>query len=391
MAQSQLSLLLRDSADKLLAEVNNLKISAADIARNKTKITHREVMTQILDPITLHLASINTIIDQVSASDTVAGHTARPPATLLSITQLRGVYTAVELLWRWGISPVIGNMLKGDQRSTYPKSIIVIESTVIGVEKLIVAADTTPDTSAMLESIVRLLERTCTSFVFRGMMLGRNLKRIIVAAISLIEICEVTLSSAEHSAGGDMKPLYTYSSTLLQQIMDCRPPYVDTVAVVDALRHASLLGSPPIQKRTSGCLVHVLLLPNGLRSVLAVYMDGNHIYPLLSCYQLYYLSTTLIAVGVAESSQATARIVRIARLVTSCPATLPTSLPQPDAPGEATWQKQDIVVKTREETFFNNIATQLTPVIIALHKQRNDQVCTIIYWDNKHANVHVIR
>lgn len=66
-----------------------------------------------------------------------------------------------------------------------------------------------------------------------------------------------------------------YVISSITRVSQCEGPYADTALVVEAFREASFLGDAQIQRLASSALVGLLLLPNGLRSVLSVYLDGT--------------------------------------------------------------------------------------------------------------------
>ena len=65
-----------------------------------------------------------------------------------------------------------------------------------------------------------------------------------------------------------------HASNLIDIITQSQEPYTDTIAVVQALQYASLLGGPAVRRRASRSLVLMLLQPHGLRCVLSVLLEG---------------------------------------------------------------------------------------------------------------------
>ena len=211
MAMSATSKLLRKTADSLLDIVQSVESqhSAVDTAVELDEDTGvplllRYLRIRYLDPLCTHLNTIVDTLNELKEYDASFSRDKSPPATLMSISQLRGVYTAVELIWCWGIIPSIKGCVKVEEKEIYPKSILVPQTVMVNTQReLISVARPYPqcdDDVNTLRDMLDVLERTCSSFVFGAMMLGRNLKRILIGSMALEALCEMrTPSSGTHT------------------------------------------------------------------------------------------------------------------------------------------------------------------------------------------------
>lgn len=188
MAASALSISLRGYAEKVLALVNNACSSLSEENCDETEVSNI-VYSQYLNPMHDNICCIILTINQINDKDELVSGKSGPPAALMSISQLRGIYTALELFWQWGLLPKIDHLLKNRETAAYPKSIILPESLVNRIQNLIKTSPTFEQVNLRnigeLAPFLHDIEAVCTNDMFQGMMLGRNINRIVTSLLAL--------------------------------------------------------------------------------------------------------------------------------------------------------------------------------------------------------------
>lgn len=184
-----------------------------------------------------------------------------PPPTIMSISHLRGVYTAVEVLWCWGVEPLLAAATitavpspQSFSLPTYPKSMIIpgtlMHSLVAKIQNSL-NADMIMTHASKLWRIVLTIEHSVRHLSLRSMMLQRNFSRLVLAAIAVKPY--ITPSSP---------PLPSISSTaartpedLLRNVRNDE----DLLLYIQALQHVSRVARKSPQREAARLLTHILL------------------------------------------------------------------------------------------------------------------------------------
>jgi hypothetical protein len=171
-----------------------------------------DIYLKILLPISQELNRINNVYENANE----ANHSNQ--SNLLSVNHLRGIYTALEILWQWGILPFLP---VNYSKESLPKSILMTSKLLSDItEKLNQKEKSAPSPSLVplpalstcirINELIRIIFRTCTSSMFRGMMIERNYKRILCGCISIL--CHWNPQSLPTSDQGHHFPTLTPSS-----------------------------------------------------------------------------------------------------------------------------------------------------------------------------------
>jgi hypothetical protein len=185
-----------------------------------------------------------------------------PPPNIMSITHLRSVYTAIEILWCWGVNSVLASAsLVAPPAAAmfsppaYPKSMMVAGPQMFDVlnairESLLPGASSIETHSLAVWNIVATIDHSVRHLSLRGMMLQRNLPRLVLAAIAL----------KPHV------PVPPTPSQLLQQNLVSPDDHMkiiredeDMILYIQALQHASRVGRKSPQREAAHLLTGILL------------------------------------------------------------------------------------------------------------------------------------
>jgi hypothetical protein len=247
-------------------------------ALNETSPLSNEFQHSLLQIIQQELLLINEIYEQSSET---SNSKQTSQSNLLSISHLRGIYTGLELLWSWGVSPYL--ILNNDlPKEAVPKSILIQAKLIPEVSDRIKATAGGRGVVPNVEMIV-LIFRTCTCHMFRGMMIERNFKRVLCACISILCHCTpqtlpmidpATLQQSRFACQNVlnrviMDPLVSPENSLEQNVD------VDRCTTIESLRYVSRCGTPVMQHIVGSLLTMILIQPDGLRATLSVYLSGK--------------------------------------------------------------------------------------------------------------------
>ena len=207
-----------------------------------------------------------------------------PPPTIMSITHLRALYTTIEILWCWGVESVLsaGSLVtpasNSSSQASYPKSLLLkaplMQAIFNTVRKELASvhqpADLIQTQATTLWSLVLTVDQSVRHLSLRGMMLQRNLHRIVLAAIALQPHLHSPLSlpgpllSAAGTLSSSVSPLPSPSSSpsalplpaaLLRSVQETD----DVVLYIHSLQHVSRVGTRPVQQTAAGLLTAMLL------------------------------------------------------------------------------------------------------------------------------------
>jgi hypothetical protein len=167
---------------------------------------------------------------------------------LLSIQQLRVIYTSAEILWRWGIASFIGQMSTFALREqTTPKSILVNES---WFEKFAELFSIRREEGVVIQYINCFVDIMLNdTFV---VMRQRNIDRVL--------LCAFVLQNGRNSV---------QSRDWLENV---RSKSMDGL-LLSRLPHF-LSGSPSLKDSASRLLTSILISDHGLFSLLREYLEG---------------------------------------------------------------------------------------------------------------------
>lgn len=167
-----------------------------------------------------------------------------PPETIMSIMQLRAIYTAIECIWVGGIRSFVKSRASGfDDGNNTPPSMLFKREIVDDLYSHLETDDIFGHISTILE--------TCRVNFFMKMMLERNISRILITLILLKE--------------------NQRSKNLIRELLDSS---MYKYQVVCALR--SLLGSSlEVTTVSSRCLTQIMLSDGGLNAIMLSFLDGK--------------------------------------------------------------------------------------------------------------------
>lgn len=100
---------------------------------------------------------------------------------LLNILQLRGIYSSLDLLWFWGIKPILNNFCL-EFNENIPKSILISSELIINISKLIQLNNN----KIINLNYIQIIFNICNLKIFRGMMIERFYKRILFSCILIL-------------------------------------------------------------------------------------------------------------------------------------------------------------------------------------------------------------
>mmetsp|Transcript_16477 Transcript_16477/g.24799 ORF Transcript_16477/g.24799 Transcript_16477/m.24799 type:complete len:1102 (-) Transcript_16477:57-3362(-) len=313
---------LRVCIDRISSFIDSLSEgSNNDCVFNSVKIVFDDTISPLISMLTTLARHINEM-QGMEGSESV----------VFSISQLRGVYTALEVVWSWGLYPMLSEIVKRP-REMHPKVMVISEENMrCRSEELVASCSGTSIGEWRGNAIMRMLSvLTEVSFSppFRAMMAARNETRVFCVCIAVLS-GESDISFLE-----EHKQVATrfFSEALLSGGV-----FNDRKEVVHALRYSAAVGSARMRTLAGEGLTAVLMQEDGLRVMLSVYLDG-----------------------VSDGSDATGCVIRLARLLTSVPASLPSFLsitPSPENVGCV---------------YFENISSQITSLLLQLHESKTVQ------------------
>lgn len=210
------------------------------------------------------IPGISRVLDAMMAV-LVVEESQNPGKPLLSVQNLRVVYTAIELTWQWGVLPTISK-LSGfvPPVPPYPNSLLVQKRTIDFVQ---------PDPTASagtLERLISTIANIVCNDTFSGLMLQRNLDRILLTYLVLSnpekvrvlisgEPDEVAAVHIASRAASSLQRLYTGAFASM---------------VVSKLRSFT---KGPVWLRDASCeiLSGILQGQRGVETVLSGYLEGT--------------------------------------------------------------------------------------------------------------------
>lgn len=119
-----------------------------------------------------------------SSSNSSSSSSNQNQNNLLSISHLRSIYTSIEIIWTWGILPYLKINNYQINNDNIPKSIEISKGLLIDGYNYIQSLQGNGIHSFI--SFIDIMFKICTFHMFRGMMLERNLKRMLCAIISIL-------------------------------------------------------------------------------------------------------------------------------------------------------------------------------------------------------------
>jgi len=213
-------------------------------------------------------------------------------APVLSINELRIVYTATEMLWIWGLERSVSHYsaFNGLAGSTIPKSMLVQRKALEFVSSCLAV---TRDFDHLYR-IASCLKEVTFNDMFASLMVERSLNRII---LSCFVMSKRTLVETHHNS----EPSYNTP--------DCQRVRIDATCVVDkaqqmldeirassfcslvVTRARVFLRCPHSWVRDAACLLlsSILGQRNGLQTLITGYLDGEQHY-----LSARFMSTMLI-------------------------------------------------------------------------------------------------
>lgn len=213
-------------------------------------------------------------------------------APVLSINELRIVYTATEMLWIWGLERSVSHYsaFNGLAGSTIPKSMLVQRKALECVSSCLAV---TRDFDHLYR-IASCLKEVTFNDMFASLMVERSLNRIILSCFVMSNRTLVeTLHSSEPSYNTPDCPRVridaTYVADKAQQMLDeIRASSFCSLVVT---RARVFLRCPHSWVRDAACLLlsSILGQSNGLQTLITGYLDGEQ-----HCLSARFMSAMLI-------------------------------------------------------------------------------------------------
>lgn len=191
---------------------------------------------------------------------------------LISVQHLRVVYTAVELVWEWGMRIGIRTLSKFDPPAAPLPNAILVSGKVLnyGADRLDASCD-----SQLLYRLARTMHRIVTNDTFSGLMLQRNLDRLLLAYMTLSQQHSHSIYALNTQLKGGVSAdprngVAQQAKTALQALTS--GPF--SSAVVTKLRSFTK-GPPWLRDASLSLLSSILQSPGGLEIVLSGYLEGE--------------------------------------------------------------------------------------------------------------------
>ena len=238
----------------------NLDHQARDVFHHKF-VSLKNHVTELLVPCLSTI--LNTLVAELGIEES-----RNPGKPLLSVQSLRVVYTAVELLWQWGIVPTLDTVCLEFKLPVppFPSSLLAQKKTIDYVSTQLSSATVTLQEFNKLTSTIAAVISNDT---FSGLMLQRNLDRVL--------FCYLVLSNPEKvlsfSNSGDWESqgdIITQAAVSLQGLYD--GPFAPVV--VSKLR-AFTKGPAWLRDASCAILTNILQGPRGVETVLSGYLEGS--------------------------------------------------------------------------------------------------------------------
>lgn len=231
---------------------------------------------------------------------------------LLSVQNLRLVYTAIEVLWQSSICATVHKQADFVlPTSAYPSSLLIPKKTM----DCLAEASTGCAVSEVYAQIECMRKVVCDD-TFSGLMLQRNLDRILLTYYTL----------ALPQPDGSLHAHSAMATAELQSLAE--GPFASMI--VTKLRGFTR-GPAWLRDASLSTLTSILQGKGGLETVLSGYLEGTHHYVLFAV-KVYGINATICdivmrqtnllyhAVGSLDSAHAAALQAHVAKLVTSPPA-----------------------------------------------------------------------
>jgi hypothetical protein len=284
----------------------------------------------------------------------------KPPPDLLSINDLRAVYTALEVLWRWCIQPSLENefniQYKDHQILNHPKTLLLSAIQLKGVYERV----SSPDGSSASSDIKKLcfkatkvlldvIHSTMFSNLMQGRFLGRCLFALLGQAVHKGGKTEGKNDDGDNNGSAEARVLLdkcargevgvgAAKSSIVAALREASQSFSLPVSSTDKTASPSTVSTPAtaIKVKASHCMIAILLTEGGLQAVLQGYLEGT-----------------------LESTQSLKMKQHVARLVTSVPQEYRTN-----------------IVKRRD--YFSNVLGQLTLLYVLGVRNRDQQLVSIL-------------
>lgn len=271
--------LATQSEDTLIANFVDLEVSQDHLS---PRVATCRIHTNLFLPLVGRLDAVHSALFRVeqavaaqSPSHSLDGQKRQakptPPPTIMSITHLRGVYTAIEILWLWGVEAALaagGLVTAASQNFTqasHPKSLLLSAPCMRAVFKAILSSlspQVVLQDSSTIWSLVTAIDHTVRHLSFRGMMLQRNLPRVVLACIaldpSLPPLPALSVSAQGELSAGRGAPWHC-PEDLLREVQSDGRAGGGMELFVRALQQSSRVGGRQVQRGAARRLTSTLL------------------------------------------------------------------------------------------------------------------------------------
>ena len=212
-------------------------------------------------------ATLNAMV--IALDDLESTKTVNSNSPLLSVQTLRVVYTAVELLWQWGINKaVLHNTHFPMPVASLPNALLVSKRTVD------VVMEGTAHNAIPMQTILNItncIRLVVTNDNFSGLMLQRNLDRVLLTYFWLSKTPSESSELVQHiSETENLRNIAASSREALDLLQ--RSPFAPFV--VTKLR-AFTKGDAWLREASCQMLTNILVGNKGLEVVLSGYLEGR--------------------------------------------------------------------------------------------------------------------
>ena len=184
-----------------------------------------------------------------------------PPSTIMSIMQLRAIYTSIELIWCIAIEDYVSLKSEINETISFPSSMLLDFN---HFKQIVESNKSTIDPSVSIKysifCYIKTINSICEIKGFTNMMRERNLKRVLLSLIVLkIETNDETNDVANEA-----------SDMLDHIILNGK----NKLLTINSLR-LIMTGNDSVRKEAGYYLTNLLMSKGGLYSVLLSFLESN--------------------------------------------------------------------------------------------------------------------
>ena len=183
-----------------------------------------------------------------------------PPSTIMSIMQLRAIYTSIELIWCIAIEDYVSLKSEINETISFPSSMLLDFNLF---KEIVELNKSTIDPSVSLKDTIFCYIKTINSICeikgFTNMMRERNLKRVLLSLIVLKTVNDEANDVANEA-----------SDMLDDIILNGK----NKLLTINSLR-LIMTGNDSVRKEAGYYLTNLLMSKGGLYSILLSFLESN--------------------------------------------------------------------------------------------------------------------